>query len=401
MTSPSAEVTLADDEACFAALARPSVLGGEGTLYTLREDGAIVALRAPQTVEGNSFRALHEPGAPPWLATADSVYLVLGSTASPRKHLVRPIPHFLFGRGRLPDYPLAFTIRGEGGDYLAWNGPAGLGFFKLHGEGVEAVDLRLPVVGLCGWEHEGRLYLAGMTPRRLWEDEEHFDIRFGRGVMVAVDVLGHRFDVKDEAPEVDPTIGRALSERDPTAFPARRMRSSKVRVEAWQAASPAADHVLLLGGILDASPGEEDLWRTALPGYDDYGVLGVYARHAGKSELLDVVVGHGFVGTLPAPEGERLYLVHRSQEPGLRVADLRWSRLDDCRLAPPAPVVVEGIPGETPLARWTPRHDRRVGYYGLLSALRKYARLDEYLMRSDDGVRWEITAQVATAAAGD
>ena len=29
------------------------------------------------------------------------------------------------------------------------------------------------------------------------------------------------------------------------------------------------------------------------------------------------------------------------------------------------------------------------------------ARLDEYLMRSDDGVRWEITAQVATAAAGD
>jgi hypothetical protein len=386
------------DANVFGALARPAILHPLGILYVLREDGATVGVRAPDSRGKNMFRALSGPGGDPWLLATDRGYFL---TQKSTGYLLGPRDGFMAYSKVLPDYPEAFGIRGERGvDYVVWNGPEGIGCLALKPASVERLGGASRMIGLTGWKTEGQLHIAGMSPRHVAESKKHYDLSFGEAVILTVDLRAGTTAPKKVTRDISGEIAEKLGASYPNESITRAASHAQLRVESWLGVVSEGQRRVLIGAIVNPGSADwewgeisEQLART------DTALLGLFQFRDRETELLRILYPYSFVQVLPSDRARLIYLIHWSESQGFRVGDLQYlNPQDDIPSAEPRPLTWTGVDEGDELGGFTARHDERVGYFGIVSVYRDMGRMESYLVLSDDGIAWSAAHSLGDSA---
>jgi hypothetical protein len=376
------------DANVFNALARPAILHPLGILYVLREDGATVAVRAPDAKGKSMFRALSSAGGDPWLLATDRGYFL--SQGRPG-HLLGPQDGFLAYSKVLPDYPEAFGIRGEGGaDYVVWNGPEGIGCLALRPASVERLGGASRVVALTGWKTEGQLHIAGMSPRHVAESKKHHDLTFGKAVILNVDLRAGTTVSEAVSSDVSEKIAEMLEASYPNEDITPAAARAKLRVESWLGAVSEGENRVLIGAIVNPGSAEWEWGELSEQlAWTDTALLGLFRYRVRETELLRLLYPYSFVQVLRSERASFIYLIRWSGTEGFRVGDLQHLNVQDgLASTEPRPLTWNGLGEGEELASFTARHDERIGYFGIVSVFRDLGRMESFLVLSEDGVGW-------------
>ena len=346
---------------------------GDTTLVAgpLRNDGT----RFHESVENDWFR---------WFLESRALYIVnRDSTLTPS---VIQLSEQLQPFGVRKPYPRAFAVKP---DYVVMNSDAACKLYRFRDNEVHALATyhEFRSFSACQLSPGDELLLVGMTPRTVRAKRiphvghDTYDVTaFGKGQLIT-------FETQSGVTRSKESRNRDLVQRHLADLDLADLAYG-IGVEAWLACVRTEARTVLIGGLMNFVPYEDDLDRLGPnPGVTDFcGIVVGEMRSIKDIKRISVHMGYSFEKALPIANDRTLLILRKGPGDDTQFFYL-WS--DSIEGAPQAFVFPEGIFRGKRMWFADFQYDNRVGLFGVFETYQSNLRNRTVdLFVCDDFVRW-------------